>query len=174
MHELASIATSEAESSRTYRSHPPIVRRKSRKDPGQLTTKQALVGPFWAGGFSACVLGRLPDLPVISACPQARPFSTRCFSSGTLAGSPLLTTSITSNNHFSFASTPRRPATRSSPSPERASPLFLILLMALGGLGAILLAGHPSLSISHVLSQVDLRSVFLAVVIVIIVLVLGA
>ncbi|KAI0705047.1 hypothetical protein C8T65DRAFT_728027 [Cerioporus squamosus] len=45
--------------------------------------------------------------------------------------------------------------------------------MALGGLGAILLSGHPSLSPSHVLSQVDLRSVFLAVVFVIIVLVLA-
>ncbi|KAI0745979.1 hypothetical protein C8Q76DRAFT_688877 [Earliella scabrosa] len=45
--------------------------------------------------------------------------------------------------------------------------------MALGGLGAILLAGHPSLSPSHVLSKVDLRSVFLAVVFVIIVLVLA-
>ncbi|KAI8972239.1 hypothetical protein BD414DRAFT_500631 [Trametes punicea] len=45
--------------------------------------------------------------------------------------------------------------------------------MALGGLGAVLLSGHPSLSPSHVISQVDLRSVFFAVVFVIIVLVLA-
>ncbi|TFK80145.1 hypothetical protein K466DRAFT_605577, partial [Polyporus arcularius HHB13444] len=45
--------------------------------------------------------------------------------------------------------------------------------MALGGLGAILLSGHPSLSPSHVLAQVDLRSAFLAVVFLIIVLVLA-
>ncbi|KAI0663635.1 hypothetical protein C8Q70DRAFT_1050292 [Cubamyces menziesii] len=45
--------------------------------------------------------------------------------------------------------------------------------MALGGLGAILLSGHPSLSLRHVISQVDLRSVFFAVVFVIIVLVLA-
>ncbi|RPD57608.1 hypothetical protein L226DRAFT_532116 [Lentinus tigrinus ALCF2SS1-7] len=45
--------------------------------------------------------------------------------------------------------------------------------MALGGLGAILLSGHPSLSPTHVLSQVDLRSAFLAVVFLIIVLVLA-
>lgn len=46
--------------------------------------------------------------------------------------------------------------------------------MALGGLGAILLSGHPSLSPGHVLSKVDLRSVFFGVVFAIIVLVLGA
>ncbi|KAI0675168.1 hypothetical protein C8Q78DRAFT_1010802 [Trametes maxima] len=45
--------------------------------------------------------------------------------------------------------------------------------MALGGLGAVLLSGHPSLSPGHVISQVDLRSVFFAVVFVIIVLVLA-
>ncbi|KAI0630227.1 hypothetical protein C8Q77DRAFT_1137071 [Trametes polyzona] len=45
--------------------------------------------------------------------------------------------------------------------------------MALGGLGAVLLSGHPSLSLGHVVSQVDLRSVFFAVVFVIIVLVLA-
>ncbi|KAI0374161.1 hypothetical protein BV20DRAFT_988515 [Pilatotrama ljubarskyi] len=45
--------------------------------------------------------------------------------------------------------------------------------MALGGLGAVLLSGHPSLSLRHVISQVDLRSVFFAVVFVIIVLVLA-
>ncbi|KAH9847177.1 hypothetical protein C2E23DRAFT_742463 [Lenzites betulinus] len=45
--------------------------------------------------------------------------------------------------------------------------------MALGGLGAVLLSGHPSLSVGHVISQVDLRSVFFAVVFVIIVLVLA-
>ncbi|KAI0744187.1 hypothetical protein C8Q80DRAFT_1106258 [Daedaleopsis nitida] len=45
--------------------------------------------------------------------------------------------------------------------------------MALGGLGAILLSGHPSLSPSHVLSKVDLRSALLAVVLVIIVFVLA-
>ncbi|KAL1942124.1 hypothetical protein VTO73DRAFT_6654 [Trametes versicolor] len=45
--------------------------------------------------------------------------------------------------------------------------------MALGGLGAVLLSGHPSLSLGHVISQVDLRSVFFAVVFVIIVLVLA-
>ncbi|KAI0645568.1 hypothetical protein C8Q79DRAFT_701051 [Trametes meyenii] len=45
--------------------------------------------------------------------------------------------------------------------------------MALGGLGAVLLSGHPSLSPSHVISQVDLRSVFFGVVFVIIFLVLA-
>ncbi|KAI0820017.1 hypothetical protein BC628DRAFT_1423328 [Trametes gibbosa] len=45
--------------------------------------------------------------------------------------------------------------------------------MALGGLGAVLLSGRPSLSVGHVISQVDLRSVFFAVVFVIIVFVLA-
>ncbi|KAI0769754.1 hypothetical protein BD413DRAFT_477478 [Trametes elegans] len=45
--------------------------------------------------------------------------------------------------------------------------------MALGGLGAVLLSDHPLLSMGHVLSQVDLRSVFFAVVFAIIVLVLA-
>ncbi|EJF65480.1 hypothetical protein DICSQDRAFT_124643 [Dichomitus squalens LYAD-421 SS1] len=45
--------------------------------------------------------------------------------------------------------------------------------MALGGLGAILLAGHPTHALGNVFSKVDLRSVFFAVVIVVIVLVLA-
>ena len=87
-------------------------------------------------------------------------------------------TAVSWNSDHSLAppqpSIRRRTATRPSQSPEGASPLFFIFLMALGGLGAILLSAHPSLSPSHVLSQVDLRSVFLAVVFLIIVLVLGA
>ena len=112
---------------------------------------------------------------------SGRPSRPSCYSSsalcypGTLPGCPLATLSAA---NASLAppqpSIRRRTATRPSQSPEGASPLFFIFLMALGGLGAILLSAHPSLSPSHVLSQVDLRSVFLAVVFLIIVLVLGA
>ena len=139
----------------------------------QLIRGEAPGNPFWPGGFSACglVLSLRPNGHLSLSCSS----QSSCSSSGTLAGSPLATTSTNHSNHSpSSSSTPRRTATRSSPSPEGASPLFLILVMALGGLGAILLSGHPSLSPSHVLSKVDLRSVFLAVVFVIIVLVLGA
>ncbi|KAH9942446.1 uncharacterized protein BXZ73DRAFT_74702 [Epithele typhae] len=45
--------------------------------------------------------------------------------------------------------------------------------MALGGLGAILLSSHSSLSLGHVFAKVDLRSVFFALVFAIIVLVLA-
>lgn len=92
---------------------------------------------------------------------------------GTCTRTPLatLTTKLT---HHPHSPTQRRIATRPSPSPEGAHPLLLITTMALGGLGAVLLSGHPSLSLGHVISQVDLRSVFFAVVFVIIVLVLGA
>ena len=104
--------------------------------------------------------------------PPSCTTSSSAFFSGTRFRRPLATVT---NKHSNLPSPPtqRRTATRPSSSPEGAHPLLLIPIMALGGLGAILLSGHPSLSLRHVISQVDLRSVFFAVVFVIIVLVLG-
>ena len=129
----------------------------------------------WEGGFS-----RLPEP---AALETGRSSSLSCtspttsFSSGTLSGDPLATLSTKNTNHSpAHPPTPRRTATNkpSSPSPEGALPLFPILVMALGGLGAILLAGHPTYALGHVFSKLDLRTIFFAVVFVIIVLVLGA
>ena len=114
-----------------------------------------------------------PDGHLLLSCSS----STSSLSPGTLTGRPHTTLFIKHIQHSPPSPpTPRRTATSksSSPSPEGAVPLFPIFVMAFGGLGAILLASHPTNALGHVFSKVDLRSIFLALVFVVIVLVLGA
>ena len=157
---------------------PAISRRKrgGRRSPVSADPTAGAGVRFWEGGFSeGDVVGRSSALTFNGHLAPSCSSSFFLSTPGTLTGSPLATT-YANNNHQAppSPSTPRRTATKHKPSPEGASPLVLLLVMALGGLGAILLSGHPSLSPSHVLSKVDLRSVFFGVVFAIIVLVLGA
>ena len=158
---------------------PAISRRKrgGRRSPVSADPTAGAGVRFWEGGFSeGDVVGRSSALTFNGHLAPSCSSSFFLSTPGTLTGSPLATTltNIASPRHPPPAPASRRTATKPKPGPEGASPLFLLLTMALGGLGALLLSGHPSLSPHHVLSQVDLRSVFFGLVFAIIVLVLGA